>query len=506
MISGAGYVGSSEPFLADADHLLVWITVPFQVLLLILFSNFPILRRRRATWEQCRHFDYIGAVLQAASFATFVVPLLIGQPRGRDSWTSPSLISLYAISPILFSSFIYWDFRKKNEDRYLPLHAIRNNRSILALGVITMCSSIIISAGTFYLPSYLQVVRDSSPLQSAIQQLPSVLLGSVASLIVGKCLALAGTRTYQIICVFGSLLQILGGVIFWFFKPDVSWSQYYLDGIIVALGAGMLFAVGITLVLEMVPEETFGQVSSFMNVCAALGSVLGISIQGVLLQAGTEKFLLQNGVLKISNQLDAAEPRSDETNVLASSGYVVDLSNLMLQYKAAYHDSQRQASLMFAATGMLSLLTAITLTSHQRQEKSEEPNQDPESLCCPGAHAGKIDVPTALPMNATNATCPEIEQQKELRCDNIPGETHSSEITKTEKQCVFLYTNSVDSPIQETLSSQDMWTPPQDETETVSTVESESARVIVTAQILVLEEADPEVNTCETLLRSQGRR
>lgn len=109
-------------------------------------------------------------------------------------------------------------------------------------------------------------------------------------------------------------------------------------------------------------------------------------------------------------------------------------------------------------------------------------------------------------MNATNATCPEIEQQKELRCDNIPGETHSSEITKTEKQCVFLYTNSVDSPIQETLSSQDMWTPPQDETETVSTVESESARVIVTAQILVLEEADPEVNTCETLLRSQGRR
>lgn len=269
----------------------------------------------------------------------------------------------------MLTAFILWELRQPEHARFIPLNAIRHNRSIYLLAITTFVASLLVSASTFWLPSYLQYVRGSSPIVSALQMLPAVLIGSIASVVVGKCLALGGSRTYQFICIFGSILQIVGGACFWLFKYDMPYGQFYIDTITSSIGVGCTFAIGITLVLDLVPEELFGQVSSFMQIASALGALLGIAIQGVIVETGIETFLIPFGgtdALKafkqVGQQNDSIIKR--DTDSLFDTSSLFDASEFALESKIAYHNTQRQASLFYAAAGVLSLLASLALTRH----------------------------------------------------------------------------------------------------------------------------------------------
>lgn len=147
---------------------IFWIAVPFQAVTIVLVLGFPTLRRRKASWDQCREFDVLGAMLQAGALATFVLPFVIGTTKGLLSWGSPMLIALYIIAPVLTTAFVYRESRKKGHRRFIPLAAIMKDRSILALAVISICAAFIVAASTFFIPQYLQIVRGSTPIMAGM--------------------------------------------------------------------------------------------------------------------------------------------------------------------------------------------------------------------------------------------------------------------------------------------------------------------------------------------------
>lgn len=353
---------------------IFWVSVPIQALLIILVTAFPKMRRQRATWAQLARLDFFGGFLHAAGIITMIMPLLVGRVFGGTPYNSPKLIVLYVLTPILHISFLAWDWRKPEKERYIPLDAIRKNRSILCLSVLTINSSLIIAAATFFLPMYLQVMRRSTPLTSALQQLPGVLLGSAASVVVGKFLGVHGKpRLYQHICITGSIFQIVGGLIWWFTTPNFSWAIFYIDSIIVSIGAGMLFAVGITLILDLVPDELFGQASAFMNAATALGAVLGVGIQGILVQHGVERFIQPLGGEDALAGFEANAKKSSSNNgvnvpPLGQDQLADDVSFFV---QNMYHTTQRQASLLYMAAGITSLLASLLLRKHKPLSKDD---------------------------------------------------------------------------------------------------------------------------------------
>lgn len=351
---------------ADNWRWIFWVAIPNQLLLIVLVSIFPQFRRRRSSWAEFRQFDFIGAFFQAAGLALFVVPLLIGSSHGSFSWSSPPLITLYVLTPIMLSIFVWWEHRQPEGARFLPLDAIRKNRSIPLLAVITFVASLNVSCTTFWIPAYLQFVRGSSPIVSALQLLPAVMAGSIASVTVGKCLSLGGSRTYQVICIIGSILQVLGAIIFWLFKYNMPYGQFYIDSIVTGLGVGCVFAIGITLVLDLVPDHLFGQISSFMQIASALGAVLGITLQGVIVSTGLETFLIPYGGMSALPALKelGSDKDTDDTILRRAADAFLDTKAFALDSKIAYHDTQRLTSLLLAGFAVLSLLASIALTRH----------------------------------------------------------------------------------------------------------------------------------------------
>lgn len=357
---------------------IFWTPIPFQLLLIILVFTFPKLRRQRSTWGQLARIDYFGGVLQAAGIITMILPLLIGRIQGGTPYNDPKMIAMYVLTPFLHISFLVWEWRKPEAHRYIPIDAILANRSIPAMAVLTVNSSLIIAAATFFLPPYLQVMRRSTPLTSALQQLPGVLLGSAASVVVGKFLGYGKPRLYIWLSVIGSLFQIVGGIIWWFVGPDFSWAIFYTDGIIVGIGAGMLFAVGITLILDLVSDQAFGQASAFMNAATATGAVVGVAVQGILVQRGVEFMLNPLGGEMALKGFETAASQSDNNSGVNAPAKGMDpladeVANIVQE---SFHKTQRQASLMFMAAGITSLIASCFLRPHVPLDERKETIED----------------------------------------------------------------------------------------------------------------------------------
>lgn len=198
------------------------------------------------------------------------------------------------------------------------------------------------------------------------------MVGSITSLAIGKLLAfeIAGDSTARYICIAGSTCQIIGGAIFWAFPYNMSMTTFYILTMVTSLGTGSLFAIGITLVLEVIPDDSFGQASAFMNAATGIGSVLGVALQGILVQTEMGKFVESIGgttvlkALKDSSEADSTDS-TDSTllSLLGLDGSDAESSsaNILTQFRISYHNTQKQAFMLYALLGIFSLIAGLTM-------------------------------------------------------------------------------------------------------------------------------------------------
>ncbi|BFZ56244.1 hypothetical protein PYCC9005_003288 [Savitreella phatthalungensis] len=376
----------------DQWRWVFWVALPLQIMIFIGAFAMPTLRRRRnAFLHGLCQIDIIGGVLSASWIICFVLPFVLMQKfSGEQHWGNMKLIVLYILTPLLALFSTWWEWRKPESKRYIPLRIITADRSVICYAITSAVSSFIIAASTFYMPVYLQIVRKSSPLLAALQQLPCILLGSLASVIVGRFILTWGPTTPRAWCVVGNLVAAVAGLSFWATDYDMSLTSWFATTIVLGIGSGITFAIGVTLIIEKVPSSRFGAASAFMSTATALGGVLGITLHGIMV-SNSHSLFYERARNAAERYVDSSDPRialqasqvlNDLENTTAMAVAVgthagplasldsIDISSVFPGqtadniYRQMHHDSMKQALVMYAVAAVLGLIASLFVRPH----------------------------------------------------------------------------------------------------------------------------------------------
>ena len=350
------------------------IAMPFEVVALVGTYAWPRLRRKRSRLSDLRGLDFVGGALSVAWVACWTLPLVNGQGQSLAAWRSPAQVAAYILALPLIALWLWWEWRKPEEDRFLPMRYMARDRSLLCYGVLTAMSSVLLACTSMYLPLYFQVVRGDSPLIASLYQLPCVVVGSVVSAIVSFNLFRWGPRTPQYWSLAGLGVALPGAIAFWWVKADAN-VGYILGTVFAgAIASGATFALGMTLVTELVPINRFGSAVAYMAMASVLGGTIGVALQGVFMTRGHEVYLeMAAGAIRgLSDRLGEVGLylSKEETQALAAearhgltTGYGA-LKDVDPTYKLIQHDAQKFGFMMQAGAIVIAIVAALLLKPH----------------------------------------------------------------------------------------------------------------------------------------------
>lgn len=126
--------------------------------------------------------DLLGFVL----FAGCTIQLLLAIQYGGNqyAWNDSTIIGLFCGSGVAFSLWLAWDWYK-GDAAMLPLSMICKRpvwASCLTYGLGT--GTLIMMS--YYLPTYFQGMRGSSPLMSGVQLLPNIISQLIMGILCGR--------------------------------------------------------------------------------------------------------------------------------------------------------------------------------------------------------------------------------------------------------------------------------------------------------------------------------
>jgi MFS family permease len=123
--------------------------------------------------------DFAGVLLTVA----FLVLLLLGLNAGGSlvPWTHPLPLTTIPLAVLTFAAFLWWEGRARQP--IIPVRLLAN-RSVLAACLCNMFGTMVVMAGLFYVPLYLQVLG-SSATGAGLRILPSPVGVSIGSVTAG---------------------------------------------------------------------------------------------------------------------------------------------------------------------------------------------------------------------------------------------------------------------------------------------------------------------------------
>lgn len=279
-----------------------WINLPLEgaafVILLIALPNSK--KSDETTWKQkLAALDPVGSFTLLASLTSLF--LALEWAGSRYTWNSPIVLSLLVGSFILFLIFSYVQHRRQDA-AILPPRILRN-RTVIAGFIYNICCSSSIQVVEYYLPSYLQVVRNKTPLQSGVLMLP-VILGAI----------------------FGSLVQGSGTTVVGYYVP------FMLAGsIVMPIFAGLMTTITVKTALVKL-----GLFSGFLGFGSSIGyQAPQIAVQTVL---PAQDVNIGLGIILFAGQFGPAVFLTAAQNIF-SSRLVDNLQSLALNFTTASIDN-----------------------------------------------------------------------------------------------------------------------------------------------------------------------
>ncbi|KAF5026300.1 hypothetical protein F66182_1622 [Fusarium sp. NRRL 66182] len=228
-----------------------YINLPIGAVCIILILLVHIPDRRTLTGETA--MQILSTKLDLAGFIIFgpcIVIILLALKWGgiEYAWNSSVIIGLFCGGAVLLLIFISWEYHV-GADAMIPLPIIRKREVWTAcLTQLFLFSTIIIAS--FYLPIYFQSIKNTSPFDSGVYLLPSIL-----SLIVSAVMS-------------GSLAQRVG---------------YYLP---FATASAVLSAIGYGLLSTMGPHTSTAKWAGY-QILVGFGRGLGMQMCIIAVQANT---------------------------------------------------------------------------------------------------------------------------------------------------------------------------------------------------------------------------
>lgn len=180
--------------------------------------------------------DFVGV----AFTSSFLVLLLLGLSSGGNlvAWSHPLPLTAVPLSLVVFGLFVWWESRARQP--IIPVRLLAD-RTVLAACLCNLLCSMVVMAGIFYVPLYLQVLGDSAT-AAGLKILPSPVGVSIFS--VGAGCLMRRTGRYVGLGVASLVVMVAGLVLFTLQGRD---SPSWLTSVAFFVGGGYGAMLTVTL-------------------------------------------------------------------------------------------------------------------------------------------------------------------------------------------------------------------------------------------------------------------
>jgi len=216
------------------------------------------------------------------SFLAFSLMVLLGLDFGGDvfAWDSAKVICLIVIGTCMLGAFVYSEARLA---RYplIPLKLFKDRSNLAALGV-TAFHGMAFFPGEYYVPLYLQAVKQKSPVESGVLLVPLVVATALVGVLTGVVIHRTG-RFRELIWV-GTALLCLGVGMFITLDAGTSLGKIIGLTILFGCGSGMLFEPPLIAIQSRSKQEDVATATSTFTFCRSVALSISVIIGGVVFQ------------------------------------------------------------------------------------------------------------------------------------------------------------------------------------------------------------------------------
>lgn len=316
--------------------------------LITLALGIPGLRESRN--PQARNLDIPGQILAILALSALTYGLIEGNTLG---WASPEILGCFGAALLLGIGFIFVEARAT--EPMLPLSLFRRPAfSVANLAAIAVGFALL--GGVFFIAQYFQAIQGYSPLGSGLRSLPNTIGIFIASPLAGVLAARFGPRLPVVI---GGIMSGSAALLLMRLAPDTAYPAIWWNLALLGLGFGLTLTPLTAAVLATTPSNRAGLASSLVNASRQIGSVLGVTVLGAIVQNryadGLTAVLTQHNVHSNSSQTLAdqiAAAGSQAALVLARLHLRLAPIELHTAFVNALHPA-------FAAAGLLLLMMAM---------------------------------------------------------------------------------------------------------------------------------------------------
>ena len=218
--------------------------------------------------------DWVGSALFAAGLSAFLYPLIEGQSYGWPIW----LISLFAVSAVLFVAFGCWQLRLQMRLRpqLLPIYLLRNKRFVFGIFMLALLFTGI-AGPIMVLTITLQTGLGYSPLDAGQILSMHPLSAMIASILTGRL----GISHLDLRILLGVISLLLGMTLMQsLIATEGNIFVLWLPLILIGSGIGVATVALFQRILMDVSPSDSGAGSGVLQTFQQVGIAVGIALAG----------------------------------------------------------------------------------------------------------------------------------------------------------------------------------------------------------------------------------
>ncbi|MFF5422152.1 MFS transporter, partial [Streptomyces misionensis] len=254
-------------------------------------------------------FDAVGVIIVTAALFCLSFGLQEGE---RYDWNT-GIVALIAAGVALIGVFVLHQRRKQDDEPLVPFALFRDRNFTVMTTIVALVSMALLG---LVLPMniYLQSVLGMSAIQAGLTLAASPVMSMCTAPFAGRMSDRIGGKN---VLLFGLIVYGCGiAMVLTLAATDSHWYTFALPMAVLGLGTGCLLAPMATEAMRNVPRQLAGAASGVNNTVRQIGSVLGASIVGAVLQSSLA-----------SNLRSEATARADALPAGSRDGFVAAFSH-----------------------------------------------------------------------------------------------------------------------------------------------------------------------------------